>query len=131
VDTLEGFRKSFPPGTRFLLVVGADAFQDLPLWHRWEDILENASLLVAARPGFDVEPPPELEGRAAAIERLEIPAVDVSSRDLRRRIAAGQEVGDRMSPSVAAYVRDHALYRGGTGAGEPEEAADASPGSPS
>ena len=111
VDTLEGLRKTFAPGTRFLLVVGADAFQDLPLWHRWEDILENASLLVAARPGFDLDPPPELEGRSASIERLEAASVDASSRDIRARIAEGRDVGDRLSPAVSAYVRDHGLYR--------------------
>jgi nicotinate-nucleotide adenylyltransferase len=115
VDTLEGLRRTFPAGTRFLLVLGADSFQDLPLWRDWEGILERATLLVAGRPGFDLDAPPELEGRAAAVERLEIAPVDVSSTDLRSRVATGASIGERMSPAVAAYVRDHALYRGGGG----------------
>jgi nicotinate-nucleotide adenylyltransferase len=111
VDTLEALRKTLPPDTRFRFVLGADMLQDFPLWHDWEGILERASLLVAGRPGFDEEPPPEFEGRNAPIERLDIPSVDVSSTDLRRRIAGGEEIGERLSPAVAAYVRDHGLYR--------------------
>jgi nicotinate-nucleotide adenylyltransferase len=122
VDTLDALRRLQPAGTRFRLVLGADAFQDFPMWHDWEGILDRADLLVAARPGHDVEPPPEFEGRNAPVEVLETPALDVSSTDLRRRLGAGKPVGEDVSPAVAAYVRDHGLYR--------EEAA-AAPSAPS
>src|SRR5262245_4473291 len=58
VDTLEALRRLYPPGTVFRLVLGADSFQEFPLWKDWEGILDRADLLVAARPGSDVEPPP-------------------------------------------------------------------------
>jgi nicotinate-nucleotide adenylyltransferase len=86
-------------------------FQDFPTWHDWEGILDRATLLVAARPGYDLEPPPEFEGRNAPVERLEAPALGVSATDLRRDLAAGRDVGDRLSPAVRAYVREHDLYR--------------------
>jgi nicotinate-nucleotide adenylyltransferase len=124
VDTLEALRKTFPPGTRFKLILGADMLQDFPLWHDWEGILERASLLVAQRPGYEVDPPPEFEGRNAPIEGLEIPAIDVSSTDVRRRIEADEDLGERVSPAVRAYLQDHALYRGAE-APEPEGEAPA------
>ena len=68
VDTLEALRKLYPQGTTFRLILGADSLQDFPLWHDWEGILDRATLLVAARPGSEIEPPPEFEGRNAPIE---------------------------------------------------------------
>ena len=86
-------------------------YQSFPTWHDWEGILERASLLVAARPGHDLEPPPEFEGRNVPVEVLEAPEVDVASTDLRADLAAGRATGDRISPAVRAYVEDHGLYR--------------------
>jgi nicotinate-nucleotide adenylyltransferase len=111
VDTLDVIRKSHPPEARFRLLLGADMFQTFPTWHDWEGILDRVTLLVAPRPGCDLEPPPEFEGRNAPFEVLEAPAKDVSSTELRRLLHDGKEVGERLSPAVRAYVRDHDLYR--------------------
>jgi nicotinate-nucleotide adenylyltransferase len=124
VDTLEVLSKTFPPRTRFRLLLGADSFQDFPLWHEWERILDRAELLLVARPGYDLEAPPEFEGRNTPFHRLEVTPVDVSSSELRRRIAAGEGVGDLVSPAVMAYVRDHRLYRGSA---EGEQAPEGAP----
>jgi nicotinate-nucleotide adenylyltransferase len=137
VDTLDALRRLQPAGTRFRLVLGADSFEEFPLWHDWEGILERADLLVAKRPGHDVEPPPEFEGRNAPVEVLEIPALPLSSTDLRRRLGAGLPAGDDVSPAIAAYVRDHGLYReaaaapgGASGEGASPRAPDAAAGGP-
>ncbi|HVG93003.1 MAG TPA: nicotinate (nicotinamide) nucleotide adenylyltransferase [Planctomycetota bacterium] len=111
VDTLEALRRLYPPGTRFRLVLGADSLQDFPLWHDWEGILDRADLFVAVRPGHDLDPPPEFEGRNAPITRLEMHPVEASSTEIRRRVTAGDEVGGMLTPAVAAYVADHALYQ--------------------
>ena len=110
VDTLDVVRRTQPESARLLLVLGADMFQDFPTWHDCDRILEMVTLLVADRPGFDLDPPPELEGRSVVIERLPAPAVDVSSSRVRAAIQNGESVGDLVSPSVLAYVRAHGLY---------------------
>lgn len=121
VDTLAALAKTCPAGTRFKLVLGADAFQDFPTWHRWEGILDLATLLVAPRPGHDLETPPEFEGRNLPLEQLAAREVDVSSSGLREALGRDEEVGDLLAPSVRAYVRDHRLYQpGGAGSGEVE-----------
>lgn len=121
VDTLETLVRKNPPGTRFRLLVGADSFQEFPTWRRWEAILERATLQVAGRPGWDLEPPPEFEGRNLPVERLEAPLVDVSARELRRVLAEDGDVGDLLAPAVRAYIRDHRLYLpGGAGQGAVE-----------
>jgi nicotinate-nucleotide adenylyltransferase len=133
VDTLEALRRLYPPGTRFRLVLGADSFHDFPLWHDWEGILDRADLLVAARPGFDLEPPPEFEGRNSPVEALPVPALDVSSTTLRERVRTSAPTGEDLSPAVAAYVRDHGLYRDAAVPpdGDAESSASASGGPPS
>ncbi len=110
VDTLDVIRRSYPQGTRFLLLVGADMYQDLPNWKDWERILDSVTLLVAARPGWDLDVPPEFESRNVPMERLETPLVDVSSTGIRADVHAGKALGDRVSPAVQAYLRDHELY---------------------
>ncbi len=114
VDTLEALRKMYPPGTQFRLLIGGDSFQDFPLWKDWEGILDRATLLVAARPGYDLEAPPEFEGRNAPVEQLEVAPNPVSSTEIRRRVAAGESIAGLVSPAVAAYIGDHALYQIGT-----------------
>lgn len=126
VETLDVLRRLYPPGTVFRLILGADSLQDFPLWRDWEGILERADLLVARRPGCDLEPPPEFEGRNAPITPLEFPAVTASSTEIRRRIAAGESPGSMLTPAVAAYVRDHGLYAGG----ETQAAAEPAVGDP-
>lgn len=112
IDTLDALKRLYPPGTQFRLVLGADSFQDFPLWKDWEGILDRATLIVAARPGFDLEAPPEFEGRNAPVERLDIEVKDVSSTEIRRRVGASESISGLVSPAIAAYIGDHALYQG-------------------
>ena len=114
IDTLDVIRRSYPQGTRFLILLGADMYQDFPNWKDWERILDGATLLVAARPGWDLDVPPEFEGRNLPLERLDAPLLDVSSTGIRADVRAGAALGDRVSPAVQAYVRDHELYLGDT-----------------
>ena len=121
VDTLTALARSYPAGTRFRLVVGADAFQEFPTWHDWEGILARAILLVAARPGHELDMPPEFEGRNMPVERLESVEVDVTGARLRALLASDGDVGELLAPAVRTNVRDHHLYQpGGAGSGEVE-----------
>ncbi|MEM7292803.1 MAG: nicotinate-nucleotide adenylyltransferase, partial [Pseudomonadota bacterium] len=54
VDTLADLRTEFPDAA-LCLAVGMDAYAGFESWHRWRDILELASLVVATRPGFDLD----------------------------------------------------------------------------
>jgi nicotinate-nucleotide adenylyltransferase len=110
VETLDLIRKSHPPEARFRLLLGADMYQSFPTWHDWEGILERITLLVARRPGHDVEPPPEFEGRNTPVDFLDAPEIAVSSTEIRDLLREGRDVGDRVSPAVRAYIREHGLY---------------------
>jgi len=117
VDTLDVLFRSHPAGTRFRLLVGADMYLDFPNWKDWETILEHATLLVAKRPGVDLQVPPELEGRDVPMLGLEAPEVDISASQIREAIAEdATTLGDArpleevLQPTIRAYIGDHGLY---------------------
>lgn len=111
IDTLDTLAGGYPAGTRWRILMGADMFLDFPTWRSWERILEQATLLVAKRPGHALETPAALEPHADRILGLEAPEIEVSSTAVRERVAGGGEAGDRVQPAVRAYIRDHGLYR--------------------
>jgi nicotinate-nucleotide adenylyltransferase len=112
VDTLEVLRRSYPPGTQFRLLVGADMLQDFPNWREWRRIAQMASLLVAARPGHPLERPTELQESDVEILVLDVEPDPVSSSAIRAEIANGRDPGDALSSSVREYVETHQLYAG-------------------
>jgi nicotinate-nucleotide adenylyltransferase len=84
------------PETLFSLVVGADVAAELDTWHEAEELAHLVGLVVVDRGGVarGDDPP------GWAVERLRIPALDVSSSDLRDRLAAGRSV-DFLVPAPA------------------------------
>jgi nicotinate-nucleotide adenylyltransferase len=99
----------------FWFIVGADALIDLPQWMNPERIVNHAVIAVADRDGTSVETAigaataavPALAGR---IERFAMPVVDVSSTEVRARVAAGEDIAENVPAAVATYIRDHSLY---------------------
>ncbi|MDQ4130938.1 MAG: nicotinate-nucleotide adenylyltransferase, partial [Actinomycetota bacterium] len=99
-DTLEELT-SERPGAALYFLVGADAAAKLEEWHRVEKALELATFVAVTRPGYEVERRGPILGR---LERLEVPAIDISGSDLRRRFKAGEAVRYQLPRAVEDYV---------------------------
>ncbi len=119
VDTLRELQAQLPQAALFL-IIGADQYRTLPSWHDWRSLLRIATICVAEREGgtstsdrFDLKnPDSQLPG--IPYERLLMPAVAVSSTDIRARIARGAsepEIATLVPPAVARYIATHHLYR--------------------
>jgi nicotinate-nucleotide adenylyltransferase len=106
-ETLEQLRHE-QPGTDWWFVVGADAVAGLPRWHRAADAVSLATFVAATRPGHDLELG---EGLLRQVLRLDVPRIEVSSTDLRRRFRHGRAVRYLVPSAVERYVREHGLYR--------------------
>jgi len=97
-----------------VFLVGADQFTDFLTWKEPNAVLELTRLGVATRPGYPSE---RLEQVLAELERpervefFEIPPVDVSSRDLRRRLSAGEPIEGMVPTAVAREIEVAGLYR--------------------
>jgi nicotinate-nucleotide adenylyltransferase len=97
------------PGAALFLVVGADVAAELDSWHRGEELASLVRLVVVDRGGVDgsVDPP------GWKVDHLRIPALDVSSSELRQRLAARQSV-DFLIPGPAILCIDRlGLYAEG------------------
>ena len=107
-DTLEQLAAG--DGTRELyLVVGADVAAELGTWRRPEVVARLATLVVVNRAGSPVVD----VGQPWRVERVTIPALDVSSSDLRARAAAGRPLDHLTPAAVIDSIAGRGLYRGG------------------
>lgn len=87
------------PDATFRLVIGEDILAERVSWHGWEEVAALAPPLVAGRQGTRPSAPP-----------LEPRLPDVSSTEVRRRLAAGLDVTRLVPAPVLAYAREHGLY---------------------
>lgn len=104
VDTLRAMRAEFP-SDHLCFLVGADAARELPQWHEAEALSALARIVVLTRPGARAPQDGLIDGV------VEVPAVDVSASDIRRRVAAGESLEGLVPPEVARYIAKHGLYR--------------------
>ena len=109
VDTMAILRDFYGPEVELFFVAGVDAVLTLGTWHRAEGLAGLADVIAVPRPGFDVAELRPGEGWPA-VHLAELPEVDVSSTEVRRRVREGLPVDDLVPPVVAAYVAEHGLY---------------------
>jgi nicotinate-nucleotide adenylyltransferase len=106
IDTIEKVRAELARGDELYFIIGADAFAEVTTWRRWRDVAASVRFIVVSRPGYRYRTP---EG--ARVERLDNLALEVSSTDIRRRLALGEKPSE-VPASVLLYVIEHRLYRG-------------------
>ncbi|CAN5231229.1 nicotinate (nicotinamide) nucleotide adenylyltransferase [soil metagenome] len=115
-NTLEELH-SRHPGTTFSLVVGADCLPDLPHWHDPVRVLKQAGLVVVPRPGVELWDAPRLATAlklprdAVRMQMVECPLMEIASREIRSRVAAGKTIRYLVPRAVEEYIREKSLYR--------------------
>jgi nicotinate-nucleotide adenylyltransferase len=117
VETLAELTRDHP-GNEYSWILGSDSLNDLPLWREPRRILELSGLLIVGRPGHPVWGEEQLRSAlklepAAALRVMviESPLIDIASRDLRRRAAAGRSLRYLVPRAVECYIEQHKLYR--------------------
>jgi nicotinate-nucleotide adenylyltransferase len=109
IDTLEELREQRPDAA-WTFLVGADAASKLDQWHRVDDVLAAASVVVVSRPGGSTTLP---ETIASRVRWLDVTPIGITSTELRRRFATGGATRFLVPDEVAAYVHAHGLYGAG------------------
>jgi len=104
VDTLQSLQNDFPDDT-LCLILGMDAFNGLPQWHRWQSILELCHLIVTTRPGATLPdfasvapiasclsdlPQSLLQRPVGQILLQSVTQLDISASQIRRYLSTGQ-----------------------------------------
>jgi nicotinate-nucleotide adenylyltransferase len=117
VDTLAAV-SSLRPAAQLFLLMGADSLADLVTWREPARICRLAAPIVVRRAG---SPEPDFAVLAGLVSasrleevrklQVEMPLVELSSTDLRRRAATGKSLRFRTPRAVEKYIETHALYR--------------------
>lgn len=116
VDTLRALTAS-QPGTEFIFIIGADGLADLHAWREIATLLSLCRFAVVPRPGFDLKAltPAALRLPAPLGERLlqtilPVRQIEVSSSEIRQRLARGLGIRYLVPEAVADYIAERRLY---------------------
>ena len=107
-DTLAEVERRWP-GSRRWLIVGTDVARSLGTWKRLEEVRSLAALAIVDR---DDAPWPraELEADGWTVDEVVVPRLDISSSDIRARLASGFPIDGLVPPAAIRLIRERGLY---------------------
>lgn len=124
-DTLQDLRVELGDDVSLILCMGEDAFAGLPTWHKWQEIIQLAHIVMIARPGWnlpDVGEARDLLNRHQGLlaNLAEAPAgfivlqsprlLPISATEIRWQIQGGESAQFLVPDGVWNYIREHHLY---------------------
>jgi nicotinate-nucleotide adenylyltransferase len=112
VDTLRRLHES-SPGDELTFIMGGDMAYSLPAWQEPETVLSLATLGVAERSGIAREDIRERCSTLAGADRIrffDMPRLDISSSNIRRRVSEGRPIRYLVPDAVADYISTEGLY---------------------
>ena len=107
VDTLKALREKFPQH-EFVLVIGADNWQNFEKWKDWQEILDKHNILVYPRMGSEIVIPDDLCNK---VEKLDSPIIEISSTYIREQLKKGKNMNFFLPKDVYRYILENNLYR--------------------
>jgi len=115
IDTIKHLQAEYPEAEIFF-IIGADEVHQIPAWHRAEDLLKLCSFIAVTRPGYDVcELKKEIEQIkerfSGRLQFLEIPALAISSSDIRSRCCVGKSIRYLLPESVENFIYKECMYQ--------------------
>jgi nicotinate-nucleotide adenylyltransferase len=115
IETLEILQRQ-NPASDLTLLLGADSLRGLHTWHRPADLVRACHTIgVMRRPGESVQLDALeaiLPGLAEKVRFVDAPLLEISSREIRRRVKEGLEFRYFVPRAVYEYIREHRLYEG-------------------
>lgn len=115
IDTIHQIREILTAETEIFFISGADAILDILSWKDAEKLMGMCSFIAATRPGYRLEELSQCLGHLQSkyshkILCVEVPALAISSTDIRRRVAKNRPIKYLVSESVENYIYKYGLY---------------------
>jgi nicotinate-nucleotide adenylyltransferase len=112
VETLAGLRRQAEGEVELFFVTGADAMLEIFQWKEPEEVLSMAHFIAATRPGYDIARfEQEASRQHPNVSAMDIPALAISSTDIRWRVKMGLPVRYLVPDGVKTYIEKARLYR--------------------
>ena len=115
IDSVEELQRLYGTDASLYLLMAADSLADIDTWREPDALLERIEWVVAPRPGSAIPDRSALEERfganASRIHLLEGPSLDVSSSEIRRRVAARRAIRYLVPRGVEELIAQRGLYR--------------------
>ncbi len=118
IDTVTSLRKLYGKEAEFFLLLGSDEIEGLADWKEPRRLIDTVEVVVVSRAGSDMAHIQRLSGSLGedAVQKLganvlHLDIQDISSTEIRRKAACGEDLSHDVHPGVAAYIAEHNLYR--------------------
>lgn len=115
IDTIRELKEMYP-GSEIYFITGADAFSNILSWKNPELLLSSCHFVAATRPGYSrAKAAPQIEAlmdrHADTLHYLEVPALSISSSEIRARVKEGRPIKYLLPETVENYIYKHGLYQ--------------------
>ena len=115
IDTIRQLKKD-EPEAEIYFITGADAFLQILTWRNPEELLRSCHFVAATRPGYTCPQLTEEVNRlsneyGAHIHFIEVPALSISSSDIRQRVREGKSIKYLLPETVENYIYKHGVYK--------------------
>jgi nicotinate-nucleotide adenylyltransferase len=115
VDTVAILRQQLGTDARIYFILGWDGLAELPQWKEPTKLVQLCQFVAVTRSGFSRPDLKALEssvpGVTQSVAWLDMPPIDISSSDIRDRVARGLSIHGLVSEEVERYIREQKLYR--------------------
>ena len=115
IDTIRELKELYP-STEIYFITGADAFSKILTWKNPEMLLSSCHFVAATRPGYSrAKAAPQIEAvmdrHGDTLHYLEVPALSISSSEIRTRVYEGRPIKYLLPEAVENYIYKHGLYQ--------------------
>lgn len=115
IDTVKKIKEIYGASTEVYFITGADAMIDLPNWKNFEELVSLCKFIGSTRPGIDDS---ELFGQIDSIVKnfkaditiTQVPALAISSTDIRRRVKYNLSIKYLLPSKTEDYIYKNCLY---------------------
>ncbi len=115
IDTIKGLKKIYGKTADLYFISGADAILEIITWKQVNELLDLCFFVAATRPGYELK---ELNQKINEIKKiynkqifsLEVPAMAISSTDIRKRVREKRPIKYLLPESVEYYIKKNKLY---------------------
>lgn len=115
VDTIKEIKKLYAPDTKIYFITGADAVHEILTWNRVDELMKICEFVAVTRPGYKRR---QLKGKVDELKQsyeckvhyLEVPALAISSSDIRERVREDKPIKYLVTEAVEKYIQKLELY---------------------